>query len=187
MTILGVTASSIYKVTTSFESIATVSVGSGGATNVEFTSIPGTFAHLQLRLTARTTISASASDGIYVQFNGSTSSVYSFHRLVGTGSAAQAAAGSSLTETYIDRITGGASPANTFGVAVTDILDYANTNKYKTIRSLGGWDDNGNGVVTFSSGSWQSTNAITSIKLFLFSNGFAQYSHIALYGIKAAA
>ena len=32
-----------------FESIATVTVGGGGAASIEFTSIPGTYQHLQIR------------------------------------------------------------------------------------------------------------------------------------------
>lgn len=183
---LGIFDKAVAAATNSYQSIATVTVGSGGATDITFSSIPSTYTHLQLRITARTTIAGSATDGIYVQFNGSTSSVYAFHRMVGNGATPSVGQGTSLTETYIDRITGGLSPSNNFGVAITDILDYTNTNKFKTIKSFGGFDSNGSGNVTMSSGLWQSTNAITSIKLFLFSNGFAQYSSIALYGIKSA-
>jgi hypothetical protein len=39
-------------VDTDFESIATVTVGGGGAATVEFTSIPGTYQHLQIRAIA---------------------------------------------------------------------------------------------------------------------------------------
>lgn len=166
--------------------IATTVVSSGGATSIEFTSIPSTYTHLQLRVFARSTIAASSSDGIYVQYNGSTSGIYTLHRIVGNGSSVTTNVATNNTETYIDRITGGNSPANTFGSIVTDILDYGNTNKYKTHRYFGGWDSNGDGYITLGSGLWQSTNAITSIKLFLFSNGFAQYTHAALYGIKSA-
>ena len=53
MPILGILASSYPAVSTSYESIATVTVGSGGAANVEFTSIPGTYTHLQIRMLGR--------------------------------------------------------------------------------------------------------------------------------------
>jgi predicted patatin/cPLA2 family phospholipase len=76
--------------------------------------------------------------------------------------------------------------ANIFGAGVIDILDYANTNKYKTVRALSGHDNNGSGYVNFESGLWMSTSAITSIKLFTAGNVYAQYTQFALYGIKGA-
>jgi hypothetical protein len=65
-----------------------------------------------------------------------------------------------------------------------DILDYANTNKYKTTRTLIGRDRNGAGIMLFHSGLYQSTNAITSLKFFPSTGNFAQYTQFALYGIK---
>jgi hypothetical protein len=49
VSILGIIASSRLAAVGDFESIATVSVGSGGAADVEFTSIPATYTHLQIR------------------------------------------------------------------------------------------------------------------------------------------
>jgi hypothetical protein len=82
------------------------------------------------------------------------------------------------------RITAANSTANIFGVGISDILDYANTNKHKTIRSISGHDQNGSGFVFLFSANWRNTNAITSIKLFPAAGSFAQNSTIALYGIK---
>jgi hypothetical protein len=77
------------------------------------------------------------------------------------------------------------SGSNIFGSFVCDILDYRDTNKFKTIRTIGGFDNNGSGVVSLRSGVYRSTNAITSIKLFNNpGNNFAQYSSCALYGVK---
>jgi len=83
--------------------------------------------------------------------------------------------------------------ANYFGVGIIDILDYANTNKYKTLRgvlglSLNAADASGSfGRVNMSSGSWRNTNAISSITLYpTLGTGFTQYSSFALYGIKRA-
>lgn len=80
--------------------------------------------------------------------------------------------------------TGSTATANVFGAIVLDILDYADTNKYKTTRSLAGLDSNtAGGALQLASGSWRNTAAITSIT---FSSGtnFQQYSTLALYGIK---
>ena len=74
--------------------------------------------------------------------------------------------------------------ASTFTAGVIDILDYANTNKYKTLRTLNGGDANGSGNIQIESGSWRNTAAITSITLTHNGSGFTQYSSFALYGIK---
>jgi hypothetical protein len=75
--------------------------------------------------------------------------------------------------------------SNLFAGYVIDILDYANTNKNKTIRSLAGSDANGSGTIWFGSIAWLSTSAITSLSFNIESgSNFTQYSSFALYGIK---
>ena len=82
--------------------------------------------------------------------------------------------------------TSSSSLADSYGVNVIDILDYANTNKYKTLRVLTGIDVNGSGgYVQLSSGLWQSSSAITSITL-TNSTNYTTATQFALYGIKGA-
>jgi hypothetical protein len=169
----------------SYESIATVTVGSGGASSMTFSSIPSTYQHLQLRGIAKSTINAGASTAIIVQLNGnSTITDYSTHLLDGDGSSASAyGAADDYPQGAIANATVNAS---IFGVAVIDILDYADTNKYKTVRILSGNDNNGSGTIRFGSGGlFSNTNAVTSITLVSGSSGnWSQYSSFALYGIK---
>jgi hypothetical protein len=169
---------------TDYESIATVTVGAGGTSTVSFTSIAGTYSHLQIRAIGR---SAASNDyNVNIKLNSDTGSNYAYHRLYGTGAAAAAQAGSSLTYANIGAFVNLASEtANAFGVAVIDILDYSNTSKFKTIRSLNGRDINGGGTVNLHSGLWRSTSAITQIDFTgASSDNFAQYTTFALYGIK---
>ena len=191
--ILGILASSISgskAVTNSYESIAKVTVGSGGTTTISFSSIPSTYTHLQLRGIATSARATYALDGMLVRFNSDTGSNYSFHYLRGNGSAAQAAAGTSTTSMTIDSTIPSTAASNVFGGFVVDVLDYANTNKYKTLRSLGGFDVNGTvsgvgGYVVLASGNWRSTSAISSISITTdYGSDFQNYSHFALYGIK---
>ena len=178
---------------TDYESIATVSVGSGGAANVEFTSIPGTFTHLQVRAFASDDRGGGqGADAWRMQFNSDTSANYSYHSVRGYGSgvATEAAANASHLFGYS---WGTSAAPNIFGAGIFDILDYANTNKYKTVRVLNGVDLNGvvgtGGDVALISGSWRNTNAITSIKIYpdtYAATEWNQYSHFALYGIKGA-
>jgi hypothetical protein len=170
---------------TSFESIATVTVGSGGADSVEFTSIPSTYTHLQLRYIARTSRSE-VDDGFAVQLNGDTASNYYYHYLAGSGTSASAY-GEANTGYGVPYVSAANAGANTFGIGILDLLDYRNTNKYKTAKILGGEDNNGAGWVALNSGLWRNTAAVTSIKCQTNALGnFLQYSHFALYGIKGA-
>ena len=167
-----------------YESIATVTVGAGGSSSIAFTSIPGTYQHLQVRYIARST-SAGTADPAVVRLNGISSNTYAIHYLYGDGASAAAAATTSYSYTYGGYIPASGATANVFGAAVWDLLDYANTNKYKTIRSLNGVDTNGAGNMRLTSGLVQTTDAITSIT-FTTDNAanFAEYSSFALYGIK---
>ena len=184
--ILGIWASSIQPSlnATSFDSIATVTVGSGGASSIDFTSIPSTYKHLQIRFIARLTGNNDA-DGqaMSIQTNGDTSG-YALHFLYGNGSTTAAGASTSTVEMVAWRITTPTQTSGVFGAGVIDILDASSTSKYKTLRSIGGFDNNGAGIIALNSGLTQSTSAITSIKLFRSGQTFAQYSQFALYGIK---
>jgi len=169
-----------------FESIATVTVGSGGTTSVSFTSIASTWKHLQIRWIAReNTGSVSTPDeNIRIRFNSDTGSNYSIHRLNGNGSTVYADGYANQSDVVATGFSGNGATASIYGGGVIDILDYGNTNIYKTIRSLSGVDQNGSGSVWFNSGNWRDTSAITSIELRESTNGFKQYSQFALYGIK---
>jgi hypothetical protein len=174
-----------FGVPSSYESIATVTVGSGGAANVEFTSIAADWTHLQIRGISKTD-RADDNDSVKMQFNNDTGSTYSTHVLLGSGSSASAS-GSANQTGALTFVGAGNNVASVFGGGVIDILDYKDTNKYKTVRSLGGYESNSTGFVTFYSGNWRSTSAITSIKLFPnVGSNFNQYSQFALYGIKGA-
>ena len=187
MPILGIIASSTLVAAGDFESIATVTVGSGGAANVEFTSIPATYTHLQIRGIARSAITTSV-DNLRVQFNSNTGANYANHELYGNGASAAAYAESGVTSNFIDGMASAFHSSSIFGAFVVDILDYTSTNKNKTLRVLSGADVNAiNGYIILNSGLFFATPAaISSIKLFFNSGNILQYSHFALYGIKGA-
>jgi hypothetical protein len=185
MPILGIWASQNYtRITGSYESIQTVTVGAGGSASVSFTSIPSTYTHLQIRAICKTTAATSNINSIFGQFNSDTGSNYARHFLNGSGTAA-AAGGAASTVSMFFGTNIETLGTNAFAANVIDILDYANTNKYKTTRSLSGVDANGSGYVQFMSGLWMNTAAVTSITILPNSSDFIQYSSFALYGIKS--
>ena len=171
---------------TAYESIATVTVGSGGQSTVTFSSIPSTYKHLQLRCLIKTDRTSSNLSSAPMIFNGDTGVNYSSHDLEGNGSAASATAGTSQATIDVGRVSGNLSSSNVFGFEIIDILDYANTSKNKTVRMLNGFDNNGSGVIALCSGAWYSTTAINSITFQTpySASVYMQYSSFALYGIK---
>ena len=186
----GVVASQItgHLSTNSFESIATVTIGSGGSATATFSSIPSTFKHLQIRSIARTA-NAAKSEDIVAQFNSDTGANYVQHLLVGNGSTA--ASYSATGQNYIKGVTygtGTTASANIFGAGVLDILDYTNTNKNSTIRSLAAMDLNEASTfaqMQYWSGLWLNTAAITSITMKCASGAnISEYSSFALYGVR---
>ncbi len=186
MNILGIIASSKLGVDNGdFESIATVSVGSGGSSSISFTSIPATYTHLQVRGIVRSN-RADTGDDIKINFNGVTTTSYSSHILGGNGSITYSygAGSNSAIFAYLG-IPAANATANVFDAMVIDVLDYANTNKNKTTRLLHGWDGNGNGDVELVSGGFYDTTAISSISIApRYGTLFTQYSQFALYGIR---
>jgi hypothetical protein len=186
-TILGSFSSGVAASTNSYESIATVTVGSGGSASISFTSIPSTYSHLQIRGIARTARSAQVGDPLLFTFNSDSASNYNYHYLQGDGSGVSVGASTSQNNFWMYRASGAGATASVFGAIVVDILDYKDTNKFKTVRGLGGVDNNGGGDISLSSAAWRSTSAITSITIVNFSaTNFQQYSTFALYGIKGA-
>jgi hypothetical protein len=170
----------------SYESIATATVGaSSTSATVTFSSISSAYTHLQLRVFAR----ATASDSMWVRFNNdSGASQYDNHRLNGNGTTVGAAARINYSALWVSSQGYGIpSTANIGSGIVMDILDYQNTNKYKVTRTLSGQELNtSNSDIEFTSGSWKSTSAVNRIDLTINGSTFAQYTHIALYGIKGA-
>jgi hypothetical protein len=171
-----------------FESIATTTVGSGGSSTITFSSIPSTYKHLQLRVLAKESGTGTGGPNIVMSINSDTTHTnYRSHYLQGTGSGT--GAGDVQASGYYclvgNTATSNASYANMFGTNIIDILDYADTNKNKTVRALWGHDRNGSGEVGINSSFRISTTAITSLTLTIVGGtNFTQYSQFALYGIR---
>ena len=189
--IAGSLSSGLVPETNSYESIATFTVGSGGSSSITF-SLSGVsgYKHLQLRAFAQCNRATYGTDDIKLRFNSDSGSNYSYHALRGTGSGTpEATSGASQPQIMI--VPGaGTGNGNTFCASIIDVLDYADTTKYKTVRALNGDDLNGTvagypGYIALSSGLWMNTAAITSIEMTINTGAsFTQYSSFALYGIK---
>ena len=158
-----------------YEAIATVTVGSGGASTIDFTSIPSTYTDLKLVLSGRSTSSGTVAS---IKFNNSSAN-FSGIWLVGTGSSALSGTGADYF-----RINWSASTSNTFGNTEIYIPNYAGSNN-KSFSSDGSSENNATeAYANFIAGLWSQTTAINQITLTPNAGNFAQYSTATLYGIK---
>lgn len=180
-------SNSITPLGTSFESIATVTVGSGGAALITFTDGGSwsNYTHLQIRVLAKTDRN-DPNDALFPYFNNDTSQNYWSSSMWGEGTGTAQIARTPGTGMYYNGwIPGAVSNSSVFGANIIDILDFRNTNKYKTVKTYGGYSNNTNGLSSLISGAWLSTSAITVIKITpTVGSNFVQYSKFALYGIK---
>jgi hypothetical protein len=163
-----------------FELIASSTVGSGGAANIDFTSIPSTYTDLQLLLSLRTNTN-STSDQTLISFNGSTAS-FSARLLIGNGSAA-----SSTTIARYTMPNGNTDlTASTFSSGSVYIPNYAGSTN-KSYSADGVQENNATGALAIlTAGLWSDTAAINQITLTPNAGSYVQYTTAYLYGVKNA-
>ena len=163
-----------------FTLLASSTVGAGGASSIDFTSIPGTYTDLCLVASTRGTVAA-VGDDISITLNSSTSN-FTYRYLYGSGSGASSGTAST---NYLGVSAGNNSTASTFGSINIYIPNYAgSTAKSISTDSVG--ENNATAApAMLMANLWNNTAAITSIKLAGAAN-FAQYSTAYLYGVKNA-
>lgn len=190
MPILGTIASSFRSAPpTSYESIATVTLGTS-ASSINFTGIPNTYQHLQVRYIAR--MGGGNDLDIRVQYNDDTSASYQSTRFYGEGGGGVDLDGQTSNQNNAMLFGRTASSAaNDFAPNVATILDYARTDKLKTSINYFGRTNSttaNDGFWMMTNAVWYKTDAITKITLTLHTGQpFAANTSVALYGMKVAA
>jgi hypothetical protein len=171
-----------------YDSLATTTLSSA-ASSVTFAGIPTGYKHLQIRMLTKTSSTGTGGPNLVATFNGdSTYTNYRSHYLTADGVNTPTAGAVSSSGYYLlvgNTLENNASYTSMFGAMVVDILDYANTNKNKTVRSIYGHDRNGSGEVGFNSSLWMSTAAVSSVSISIVGGtNFVTNSSFALYGVK---
>lgn len=195
MPVLGIVASSIsgYLDTGAWTPLQVITVGPSNASSISFTNIPTTgYRSLQIRGISCGVRADYRIGEATITFNSDSTSSYSCNDIYADGSGPSATALSSRSNIRIAPGTMGGNAGGTayFGAFILDILDYANTNKYKTLRGFSGVDLNGTyggigGRLGITSGLWMKTEAISSIAITpTGASPFLQFSQFALYGVK---
>jgi hypothetical protein len=160
-----------------YEPISTQTLGTAQA-SVTFSSIPATYTDLVLVMSGTT--ASGGADSSSIQFNGDTTTNYSFTNIQGNGTSAVSGRASNSSG-----FAGGLVSSTEVTNTIYQVFNYTNTTTFKTVLSRG----NIAGVLTRTSvGLWRKTpEAITSILLKNDSaQNFAVGYTFTLYGIKAA-
>jgi len=170
------------------EAIATTYLEADAA-SVTFSSL-GSYEHLQLRMNLRT-VRANNHETIGIRFNGDTANNYSTHRMYGTNTSTAAGPETATDRAYAagQMVTATMQPRTVYGSAIVDILDYRNTSKNTTLMFLSGEvGTSADPYLTFGSGLWDATAAVTSLLLYPAngSAGFARGSEFTLYGLNSS-
>ena len=163
-----------------FTLIASSTVGAGGASSIDFTSIPSTYTDLCIKLSARSNRSLEV-DGIALRFNNDlTTGNYTGKRLYGSGSSA----GSDSSASAMPFMDGNTSTTSVFGNAEIYIPNYAgSTTKFASIDGVG---ENNATTVYMGLGAllWSGTSAINRVTIYPETGTLIlQYSTAYLYGI----
>lgn len=171
-----------------FVKIASVTVGAGGASSIDFTSIPSTYTDLCVKLSLRTNKSSGSSDSVFLRMNGDTGSTsYKYRYLYGSGSSTASGAngGSGDQWSYLGDANITSSTSNTFSSADVYIPNYAGSNQKSVSNDIVMENNSTTAYATLAANLWTSTSAITSLS-FITTSQFVQYSTATLYGILKA-
>ena len=157
------------------------------ATSVTFSGLDSYatagYKHLQIRAVGRSNRAANQ-DALYMQFNSDTGSNYARHYIRGDGSLVSSGATVSTTSIQPMVLPGTTdTPTNAFEVAIVDILDFSNSSKNTTVRTLDGKANTINSIYLWS-GFWNNTAPVTSISLTSFVGQIIAGSRFSLYGSK---
>lgn len=160
---------------TTYTLIASSTVGSGGASSIDFTSIPATYTDLVVQLSMR--VSDTGPVDTNIKFN-NTDTNKTILYLRGTGSGT----GTGTYSYTIGATNGSGQTANTFTSSQIYIPNYANTSYNKSFSIETVEENNATtAYATLIAGLWASTAAINQLT---FVANFVQYTTAYLYGIK---
>ena len=158
---------------------STVTVGSGGAATITFSSIPATYTDLKLVMSARSSDSANRFISINLSINGVTTN-RTVKYLYGDGTSANSVSSSGA---YAGQTNAGVTTASCFSNNEWYFPNYAGSN-YKSFSSdQVGESNETRGDDYLLALLWSSTDAITSLEFSSASGNWVQYSTASLYGI----
>ena len=190
LTDLTSTARSLLDDTSIAAMIATLGVGmvtisdlllAADTATFDFTSIPGTYKHLIIKLVGRMT--GAVTDGVVtMKFNNDGGANYDWETQAGFTSTSSVGGTSADTSIRVGEVTGASATSGHVGAIDIDILDYAATTLFKGAITKGG-RVGGTRFAFQNFGHWRSTSAITRVTLTPGSGNWLAGSRATLYGL----
>lgn len=166
--------------------LITETTTSGSAANVSFTSIPGTYRDLTVRIRGRTNTPAVTFVNMRMRFNGDTGANYdSAVAVTNGGGGTFFSGGAAQTSIWFADLPAATATANASGMCILDIADYRSTTFWKSTngRSTHKLTNINTGMNQMTSGgAWRSTAAITQIDVFPATSTFTDNTIVSLYG-----
>jgi|688.fasta_scaffold334917_1 hypothetical protein len=158
---------------------STVTVGSGGAASIDFSSIPSTYTDLVLKFSLRDGTYASTLSTCYLKFNNSTTG-RTTRWLFGNGTATGSGNASDM---YLPNIPGNTATSSTFGNGELYIPNYAGSQNKSSSADVVPEENAVGTYMSLVANLWSNSAAINQITLTADGN-LAQHSTATLYGIK---
>jgi hypothetical protein len=166
--------------------IASTTVGVGGASNITFSSIPATYTDLTVVISGKSATGA-VQDAMRMQFNGDTGANYSSRTLYSDSVSSVSSTSYSGIGYFLNVgwFPANSNTANVFGNFLVSIPNYAGstvkTVSFDSVAETSGGSFTGG--LAIAGGRWNSTAAITSIKIYTdFGNNLIENSSAYLYG-----
>jgi hypothetical protein len=155
--------------------IQTVTVGSGGASSISFTSIPQTYTDLYILYSLRT-----ANSGVYADVE------ISLNNATNAGGRLLYALNGSVngaTQGAFTFANGNSTTASTFGNGSAYISNYTSTSNKSISVDFVGENNSTNALMGLTSGFYTTSTAVSSVTLTPGGTTFLQYSTATLYGV----
>ncbi len=161
------------------------------ASSWDVTSIPSSYDHLLVKVSARSDSSDTYGGEVRVTLNGDTGSNYSGTILWAYQSTPQSTRASSAAYMNYSYVSDASQAAGTFGSATYWIPHYSNTANFKQMISSSAAEDTSttdlDWILAVEAGLWQDTSAVDQITLTAgAADDFVQYSTFTLYGVTGA-
>jgi hypothetical protein len=164
-----------------YEKIQSTTITGSATSSVDFTSISSAYTDIVLVFYCKS--NSTNNPTLRLTFNGS-STGYSGRQMYGSATTPVSNNNTNASFISIARAAGMPSVANETALVLLHIMDYASTNKYKSVFAQVNSYENGGEL---DIGVWANNAAINRITIDTpTSNDFAVGSVMTLYGIKAA-
>ena len=156
--------------------ISSVTVGAGGAANIQFTSIPATYTDLLVKYSLRGSQSAFRMN-INITYNAISSSYSNIYLNGANGSAGSASNATGTSQIYAGEIPAATATANTFASGEIYVPNYASS-KFKSVSIENAQESNTSSDVFTSliAGLVSNTETISSLIITPGAGNFVQYS-----------